>query len=85
MTVKIQKTIFGVRNIDNLIDSTSFCLKIGRFHLFFFNFIQVCVSGNDNQYKLVTELRVSGFPELCNINNLTKNNDHLLLEQKVRH
>ena len=53
--VEIQHFLCGGRKTDNLIESTSFYLKISQFHVLHLNFSQVRVFCNDNRSKLVQE------------------------------
>ena len=61
VAVKIQKTIYGVRNTENLTKSTCFYLKSSQVHVFCSNFSQVCMFCDDNRLELVPGSTRSGF------------------------
>ena len=61
MGIEIQKTLFGGRNTENLIESACFYLKISRYHVLCLNYSQVHMFCDGDCLKLVTESMHSRF------------------------
>ena len=55
MALEIQKILCGGRNIENLIESTCFYLKVIRVHVFCSNFIRDRMFCDDDCSELVPE------------------------------
>ena len=63
LSIEIQKTHCGGRNIENLIESTCFYLNISQVHVFCLDFSKVRMFCGDDRSKLVPRSEKStGFP-----------------------
>ena len=83
MAVVIQKTLFGVGNIENWIDSTWFYLKTSRVHVFCLNFSQVHMFYDANCLKLVPESTHSGVYWVVQCRKPAQKSEYLIIECNV--
>ena len=62
MAVEIQKKLCGIINMEFLIESTCFNLKISRFHVLFSFLVDSACFVMANIQKYFQSLRIRGFP-----------------------